>query len=69
MQLVESVQLGLLISGKREVLLTNDEASYLLPGETIQSSTSDAEVIYDSDRRLRREFSTTINLRNRRTTI
>ena len=70
MQLVESIQLGMLISGTTDVLPANDTATYILPGENIQpESKANAPVTYATDRRLRREFSLTINLRNRRTLI
>lgn len=73
MQNVESIQLGLLASGSRDTLPAKDVTSYELPGETIipdSAASSDAgaaSVTYASDRRLRRDFSLTINLRNRRT--
>lgn len=67
MESVESIQLGLLVSGSAEVLAQNDESSYLLPGETIAPDTdAGAEVTHAGDRRLRREYTITINLRNRR---
>lgn len=73
MQLVESIQLGLLLSGTQDVLSKTDEASYILPGEVIQPESEDSAgldaVTFEADRRLRREFSLTINLRNRRTLI
>jgi len=68
MQLVESIQLGLLLSGSRSILQADDESSYTLPGELIVSEgTVGADVTHTVDRRLRRDYSLTINLRNRRT--
>lgn len=67
MRFVESIKLGLLVSGTLDVLPEPDDASYLLPGETIEpEGTEGAAATFDSDRRLRRDFVTTINLRNRR---
>jgi type IV pilus assembly protein PilW len=70
MLLVESVQIGLLVSGTQDVLHKSDDTFYILPGETIQPKDSsgnlEATVTYETDRRLRREFTQTVNLRNRR---
>ncbi|KZZ47723.1 hypothetical protein A3755_14560 [Oleiphilus sp. HI0085] len=66
MKYVKSIQLGLLVSGSREVLTNNDDATYILPGEEIQPEGKfGSTVTYEPDRRLRREFSQTIQLRNR----
>ena len=66
MEGVESIQLGLLLSGTQDVLVQADDNIYNLPGEAIEPEDSaTANVTYDADRRLRREFVTTINLRNR----
>jgi len=67
MQEVESVKLGLLISSIESVQGTDDNQTYELPGETIfPTGTAGAVVTHAVDRRLRRDFSVTINIRNRR---
>jgi type IV pilus assembly protein PilW len=68
LQLVDSIQLGLLVSGSKDVIPSNDDLSYELPGETIIADSSSAgttDVTHEVDKRLRRDFSMTINIRNR----
>ena len=67
MTAVESIKLGLLISSVERVQEANDNLSYALPGETIAPlGTAGASVTHARDQRIRRDFSVTINLRNRR---
>ena len=67
MQDVESVKLGVLVSSSSQVLSTDDTLTYRLPGEDIRpAGTTGAQVTHAGDRRLRREFSSTVNIRNRR---
>lgn len=66
MSQVESIKLGLLVSSVESVQDANDNLSYELPGETISPvGTAGATVTHAIDRRIRRDFSATINLRNR----
>ena len=66
MTTVESIRLGLLISSIERVQEADDNLSYELPGETIAPvGTAGATVTHAIDQRIRRDFSATINLRNR----
>lgn len=66
MELVESIQVGLLVSGTANVLSEPEDTFFILPGEVIQpESEAGADVTYASDRSLRREFTQTVQLRNR----
>lgn len=66
MTTVEGIRLGLLISSVERVQEANDNLSYELPGETIAPiGTAGATVTHAIDQRIRRDFSATINLRNR----
>ena len=67
MLLVESIRLGLLVSSIDRVQEADDNLSYELPGETIAPvGAAGAVVTHAIDQRIRRDFSVTINLRNRR---
>ncbi len=59
---VVAIRLGLLISQADNVRDNADTLTYELPGETIGTS---GTVTHPADRRIRRVFQTTINLRNR----
>jgi len=66
MSAVEGIRLGLLISSVERVQDANDNLSYDLPGETIAPvGAAGAVVTHAVDQRIRRDFSSTINLRNR----
>jgi len=66
MTTVEGIRLGLLISSVERVQEADDNLSYELPGETIAPlGTAGATVTHAIDQRIRRDFSATINLRNR----
>jgi type IV pilus assembly protein PilW len=60
---VVSIKVGLLISSSGDVQDAVDNLSYDLPGQTI--ATDDTTVTHPADRRLRRDFSMTIDIRNR----
>mgnify|MGYP000332426010 CR=1 FL=1 len=66
MLLVEGIRLGLLVSSVDRVQEADDNLSYELPGETISPvGAAGAVVTHAIDQRIRRDFSITINLRNR----
>ncbi|MCP5161134.1 MAG: PilW family protein [Hahellaceae bacterium] len=63
---VVSVRIGLLISSPEDVQQTTDKLTYAMPGEDIKpASSAGATVTHAEDRRIRRTFLATINLRNR----
>ncbi|OUS06710.1 hypothetical protein A9Q81_02175 [Gammaproteobacteria bacterium 42_54_T18] len=61
---VESVRIGVLVASTQNVQQGNDELSYLLPGITVDHG-DDTGINHLSDRRIRRTFVTTVNIRNR----
>lgn len=64
---VVAVRIGLLMSNAEAVLDGVDQLTYDLPGQSIQpEGTSGAVAVHPKDRRIRRTFTTTISLRNRR---
>lgn len=64
---VEGIKLGLLVASNSEVIPSNDQITYSLPGEDIAPlGTAGATVTHAADRRLRRVFTSSINIRNRR---
>lgn len=62
---VISVKIGLLLSAPDRVLHTDDAQNYTLPGATITPVNGGGALVYENDRRIRRTFSATINIRNR----
>ena len=66
MDKVVSVRLGFLVAGVEQVLGENDSKSYALPGLTITSSSTSA---HGGDRAIRKPFTATVRLRNRRMEI
>ena len=65
--LVESVQVGLLMSSRDRILDQNDTRTYVLAGQSIgPQEGSDNGTQHPGDRRLRLAFNTTIKVRNRR---
>jgi len=66
MQSVDSVKVGVLMSTIEAVTDTDDDNTYQVAGLDIEpEGTAGATVTYPIDRRIRRVFSATINLRNR----
>ena len=66
MTTVESIRLGVLVSSIDRVQEADDNLSYELPGETIGPVGGAGVVVsHPVDQRIRRDFSTTINIRNR----
>lgn len=65
MSAVVAVKIGLLVSATERVLNADDAKSYVLPGQTITPAASGGAVTYPNDRRLRRTFVSSINIRNR----
>lgn len=62
---VEAVRIGLLVSSPMRVLNTDDTQTYNLPGESIGPATSGLDQTYPNDRRVRRAFTSNVNIRNR----
>lgn len=60
---IVSVRVGVLAQSYDEVGTGNDKKSYALPGETIDSETTD--ITHGADKTIRRVFSATVELRNR----
>jgi len=64
-QQVTSIHLGLLVSSTSDVLDIDDSQTYSLPGENIApAGTAGAAVTHAADKRLRRAFTATIDIRN-----
>lgn len=63
---VRNIKIGLLVSSNNEVSPTLDNTTYDLHGSSIApEGTAGAATTHRIDRRLRRVFSTTVNIRNR----
>ena len=63
---VISVRIALLVSSRERVLDVQDNNTYALLGQNVQrADISGAVITYPDDQRLRRVFSTSVNLRNR----
>lgn len=61
------VRAGVLVSAAGNVLMANDSQTYELPGQTFVSDTPAAgQLKHAADRRLRKAFVSTLNIRNRR---
>jgi type IV pilus assembly protein PilW len=66
MQNVDSVRIGVLMSTIQALTDADDTATYTVAGTAIQpQGTAGATATYPLDRRIRRVFSETVNLRNR----
>ena len=65
MQQVDSVKIGLLMSTVEAVTETDDDRDYLVAGTTIKPA-GNSGLTYPIDHRIRKVFSATVNLRNRR---
>ncbi len=64
---IVAVKVALLVSSHDPVLDASDTASYVLLDQTVApAGTTGATLTYPNDRHLRRVFSTTVNIRNRR---
>ncbi len=62
---VVSIRLGLLIAGVDAYQQTDDTQTYQLPGQAIPPETDGGNTTHPVDKRIRRTFMATINLRNR----
>lgn len=63
---VTSARVYLLVASNERILQSDDSNSYEMGDITIEPTASGGAVTYANDRRLRKVFSMTINLRNRR---
>jgi len=64
--LVVNIRIALLVSSRERVLDVQDNNAYALLGQNVQrADISGAVITYPDDQRLRRVFSTSVNLRNR----
>jgi type IV pilus assembly protein PilW len=66
MQSVDSIKVGVLMSTLEAVSDSDDDNTYHVAGEDIEpAGTSGATITYPLDRRVRRVYTATVNLRNR----
>jgi type IV pilus assembly protein PilW len=63
---VTSIRVHLLVASNDRILESDDGATYVLGDVSITPASSGGAVTYANDRRLRKVFNLTINLRNRR---
>lgn len=66
---VTSIKISVLVSSNDAVLTTADTFVYPMAGANAQPTSSGGAVVYDNDRRLRKVFNMTVNMRNRRVSI
>jgi type IV pilus assembly protein PilW len=65
---IEAVQIGFLMQSFEEVMQDDDTRTFYLAGEKLESTggTPDIAIQYQSDRRLRLAYNSTVSIRNRR---
>lgn len=66
---VTSIKFSVLVSSNDRVLESNDSTVYQMAGTNIGPASGSTSIKYENDRRLRKVFSMTVNLRNRRVSI
>lgn len=67
---IESIRIGLLLTSRNAIAQDDDTNTYVLAGQMIEPDTgasSNAAGTYESDKRYRLAFNTTVKVRNRRT--